>query len=220
MIELKRRKHINHIKRENIISKHINNNYREYIIISIIFLIGVIIGVIFINNLQENQQEIIKLYINNFIESINDGSEIDKAELLKESILSNLKIFLSLSIAGLTVVGMPILYIIICYRGFCLGYTLSAIIATLGVKSGGLFILSTIILQNIILIPCMFLLTISGIKLYKSVIKDKRKENIKIEILRHAIFCVLILIFMIFASFVEVYISTNFFIYISKFINT
>lgn len=220
MIESKRKRNTHHIKKENIILNHINNNYREYIIISIIFLIGLIIGVIFINNLKENQQETIKLYINNFIESINNGSEINKTELLKESIISNIKIFLLLNIAGLTVVGMPILYIIVCFRGFCLGYTLSAIIGALGIKNGVFFIVSTIILQNVILIPSMFALAVSGIKLYKSVIKDKRRENIKIEILRHTLFSLIILIFMIVASFIEVYISTNFFINIFNFINT
>ena len=207
----KRKKITNYIKRENIITRHIQNNLREYIIISIIFLIGVIIGVIFINNLKENQQEIIKKYINNFIESINNQNKIDKTELLKVSIISNIKIFLYLSVAGLTVIGAPILYIIICYRGFCLGYTLSAIIATLGIKNGILFIISTIFLQNLILIPCIFSIAISGIKLYKAIIKEKKRENIKVEILRHAVFSVIILVFMIFASFIETYISTTLF---------
>lgn len=218
MIESKRKNITHSIKKENIIVNHINNNYKEYLIILIIFLIGLIIGVIFINNLQQNQQETIKLYISNFIENINNGNEINKINFLKESIIANVKIFLLLAVAGLTVIGMPILYLIICYRGFCLGYTFSAIIASLGIKSGILFIISTIILQNIILIPAMFALTVSGIKLYKSITKDKRRENIKIEILRHTFFSLVILIFMILASLIEVYVSTNFFINIANYI--
>lgn len=46
-------------------------------------------------------------------------------------------------------------------------------------------------------------------KLYKSIVKDKRKENIKLEITRHTIFCVLILLFLEVSAFVEVYISTS-----------
>lgn len=46
-------------------------------------------------------------------------------------------------------------------------------------------------------------------KLYKSIVKDKRKENIKLEITRHTIFCVLILLMLELAAFVEVYISTS-----------
>ena len=214
----KRNKITNYISKDNIIVRHIKNNLREYIIISIIFLIGVIIGVIFINNLKENQQDIINVYLNNFIESIKNENQIDNVELLKTSIISNIKLCLYLSIAGLTVIGIPILYIIICYRGFCLGYTISAAIASLGIKNGSLFIISTIFLQNLIIIPCIFFLTISGMKLYKTIVKEKKKENIKLEIIRHAIFSVIILIFLIIASFVETYISTALFIKISNYL--
>ena len=39
----------------NIIKKHIYDNIREYAIVSILFLIGLILGVIFINNANETQ---------------------------------------------------------------------------------------------------------------------------------------------------------------------
>lgn len=46
-------------------------------------------------------------------------------------------------------------------------------------------------------------------KLYKSIVKDKRKENIKLEISRHTLFCILILALLEISAFIEVYISTN-----------
>ena len=46
-------------------------------------------------------------------------------------------------------------------------------------------------------------------KLYKSIIKDKRRENIKLEITRHTVFCAFILLILEISAFVEVYISTN-----------
>lgn len=52
-------------------------------------------------------------------------------------------------------------------------------------------------------------LAVSGMKLYKSIVKDKRKENIKLEITRHTIFCAIILAVLEISAFIEVYISTN-----------
>lgn len=46
-------------------------------------------------------------------------------------------------------------------------------------------------------------------KLYKSIVKNKRKENIKLEITRHTIFCAFILILLGVSAFIEVYVSTN-----------
>ena len=38
-----------------IISNHIMNNKKEYILVTLIFLVGIFLGVMFINNAQESQ---------------------------------------------------------------------------------------------------------------------------------------------------------------------
>lgn len=110
---------------------------------------------------------------------------------------------------GSTVIGIPIVLGIVAFRGFCLGYTISSSVAIWGTGKGILFFVTSMLLQNIIFIPCMLALAVSGIKLYKSIMKDKRKENIKIEIFRHTIFSVMILLLLILASFIETYVSTS-----------
>ena len=67
------------------------------------------------------------------------------------------------------------------------------------------------LLQNIIVIPATFALAISGIKLYKSIMKDKKRENIKLEILRHTLFCFIICVTLLVASLIEAYVSSNIF---------
>ena len=59
------------------------------------------------------------------------------------------------------------------------------------------------------LIPAILALAVSGIKLYKSIMKDKTKENVKIEILRHTVFSTIMLIILVIASVIEIFISTN-----------
>lgn len=78
------------------------------------------------------------------------------------------------------------------------------------------FIFSSMLLQNIIFIPVLFALAISGIRLYKSIMKDRRRENVKIEILRHTIFSGFLSVLLVVASAVETYISTNIFMLILK----
>lgn len=72
-----------------------------------------------------------------------------------------------------------------------------------------IFIITSLLFQNIIFIPSILFLAVSGMKLYKSIIKDKRRENIKMEITRHTIFCGFILLMLELSAFIEVYISTN-----------
>ena len=104
---------------------HIENNLKEYLIVTIIFFIGIIIGVIFINNTSENQSSEITNYIGSFIGDVND------LLLLKDSISKNITLAIFLWFMGSTVIGISIVYLTICFRGFCLGYTISSIILTL-----------------------------------------------------------------------------------------
>lgn len=105
--------------------------------------------------------------------------------------------------------GIPIVFGIVLYRGFCLGYTIATFISTIGFSKGLVFILIALLLQNMIFIPVILALGVSGFKLYESIIKDKRKENIKLEIIRHTMFSMIMLILLIISSIIESFISTN-----------
>lgn len=196
-------------KFKEIFITHINNNLKEYLIVVLIFLIGVVFGVIFINKANEIQVGEISTYINDFVNQLKSNVQIDKAELLRSSLISNLLLTILLWFVGSTVIGIPIVYGVIAYRGFCLGYTIASAMATLGTGSGIVFTLTSVLFQNILFIPCILALAVSGIKLYKSIVKDKRKENIKIEITRHTVFCTFVLLILEISAFVEAYVSTS-----------
>ena len=104
--------------------------------------------------------------------------------LFKNSIMQNLILGVVIWFFGTTVIGIPIVFGLVLYRGFCLGYTISTTILVLGLTKGLTFSIIALLIQNILFIPAILALAVSGFKLYKSIIKDKRKENIKLEILR------------------------------------
>ena len=195
----------------NTISKHIKDNIKAYCIVGFILIIGIILGVSFINNMQENQSNEVKGYINNFINNVKEDKNIDTSLLFKKSITNNFLLVLFMWFVGSTIIGMPLVLGMVLFRGFCLGYTISALIAVLGSQNGILFCITAILLQNIIVIPCIMTLAVSGIKLYKSIIRDRRRENIKLEVLTHTLISIIMLILLIGASFIESYLSTNLF---------
>ena len=199
---------------KNKILLYFSNNIREYAIILIIFLIGVILGTLYVRNMKENEYTEINSYITDFLDMVNNGSKVNSNGLFQTSLRNNLIIVFLLGLAGLTVIGMPILYIIIAFKGFSIGYTISAIIATVGRFKGFKFIISSLFLQNIIIIPCIIVLSVSGIKLYKSIIKDRRRENIKVEIIKYLSILFMISVLNIIAAFIESYISANIFIWL------
>ena len=86
---------------------------------------------------------------------------------------------------------------------------MSLCISVMGIGKGLCFVFSILLLQNIIFIPALVALAVSGFKLYKSIVKDKRKENVKLEILRHTVFSILMLILLLISSLIEIFVSTN-----------
>lgn len=186
-----------------VIKNYIKNNNKEYILATLLFLIGLFTGVLIINNLSDNDITNIESYINNFFINFKSTENIDKLQLISTSIKNN--VFLALIIwgAGTTIIGIPIVLIVILYRGIILGYTISAFSIVLGTYKGLLFCLITIFLQNILFIPAILTLGVSSIKLYKSIIKDRRRENIKVGVIRHTIIALLMTIILILSSVFE-----------------
>ena len=194
---------------KRVIEEHITRNVKTYFILIIIFLLGLIIGLIVVNNSSTEQETEITSYINNFVTELKNGSKLDYFKLLKSSFFNNLFLVIILWFMSSTVIGIPIVYGMVGYKGFCMGYTISSVVLSLGTSKGIAFVLSSMLIHNIILIPCMLAVATSGINLYKSIIKDRRKENIKIEIIRHTVFCLIMLAIMAVGSLIETYISSN-----------
>ena len=94
-------------KRLNIkstIYKHVTNNSKEYILVTLIFLVGIFLGVMFINNTQETQMLEITTYLNNFINKLKNIENLKNIEILKTSIIENIILAVTLWFFGTTVI--------------------------------------------------------------------------------------------------------------------
>ncbi|MCL2355351.1 MAG: stage II sporulation protein M, partial [Oscillospiraceae bacterium] len=134
------KKHLKKSTIRNIVFTHIENNIKEYFIVSVLFIVGIIIGVIFINNLSEEGQEEISGYFSSFITSMQNEEPINEGALLMDSILNNTGIALLIWLMGMAVIGIAAVYVIVIFRGFVLGYTIASAISFFGIGKGSLFI--------------------------------------------------------------------------------
>lgn len=189
----------------SIIRDDITNNAKSYFIIGIIFVVGLFLGVMFINQIKDKSE--IESYINTYIDETKGIQNGDYFEELQDDIKNNVMLVFLLWFAGTTIIGIPIVLGIILFRGFCLGYTIASCVYVLGKMKALIFITITILLQNIIFIPAIMILGVSSIKLYKSIVKDRRRENIKLSIIKHCIISVMILIVLIISSILKIGVS-------------
>ena len=189
------------------LKNYVKNNYKEYLLVCILFLIGIFVGVMIINNCKDTQLTEITTYIKDFITKYKEIENINISSLIIDGIKKNLLFAIILWLAGTTVIGMLVVLIMILLRGVILGFTISSITSTLGFFKGTVFTLTSILLQNLLYIPAILTIGVSSIKLYKSIIKDKRRENIKIEIIRHTIISFFMVILIVISIFIESFIS-------------
>lgn len=196
-------------KRKNeiftIMKDDVFNNAKSYFIVVIIFVVGIFFGVMFVNQTEDKSE--IEKYINTYVDETKVLQNGDYFSELQKDIKNNVGLVLLLWFAGTTIIGIPIVLGVILFRGFCLGYTIASCVFALGRMKALIFIAITILLQNIIFIPALMILGVSSIKLYKSIIKDRRKENIKVSIVKHSIISLVILIALVISSIIKIEIS-------------
>lgn len=206
---------------KNIFISYVLDNIREITIITLIMFIGLILGVIYINNMDNENRSIVNNHINEIFDYVKDSQDenkmIDNFEILKSNLKRNLIYMLLLGLFSSCLIGIPIMYFLILGKTFSLGYTMSAIIASIGTKSGIIFICSSMVLHNIIFLIAIYLVSISGKNLYKEVLGEER-ENIKYKILKHVIFIIISLLYAIGAALIETYISNTLFLMLRNYI--
>ena len=202
--------------KKSVIFEYVNSSKKNFIIIFTIFVIGILIGVFCINNTKSSEMNKISEYINLIINNIKSDENINRFQCFSQSLMNNLRLIFIIWILGTTIVGSYFLYIVIIYKGFSVGYTISAIIASLGIKSGGIFVFSTLLFQNLVFLPSLFILSESGLKVYNRI--KENNMNLRFEIIRHFIVMLIVLIFIFISSIIEAYVSTNTLIFFKNFI--
>ena len=144
--------------------------------VGIVLVLGLLFGSIYITILSnDDKKELlnnITIYFNNF-KSI---SFQDKLNIFKESFIKNIIYFILIWLLGISVIGFPIILIMIFYKSFLLGFSIASIFAKY--KLSGLYKIIIYIFPSriILLILAVFLACLSinlSNKLVNSTLKKK-----------------------------------------------
>ena len=201
---------------KKVLIDYIDRNKKTFIILISFFIIGIFVGVTLLNNLSSNLKQEVNSYIESVINLLKENNEINMFEMFLISIKENILFILLIWFLGLTIIGGYFIYLTVLYKGFLLGYTAAAFIATLGIKTGTLVIIVSLLMQNVVFIPAMLLISENGIKLCKGI--HKTCLNLKEEFIRHNIIMLITIMLILIASFIEVYFSMNLLIFFKEII--
>lgn len=194
---------------KGVIGSHIANNQSAYFFLLLAFILGVSAGAFTVNGLSPVQRDELSNYFQGFLQLFNDQS-LDSSELLSVALLENLKLVAVMWVLGVSIIGIPFIFMLMAVRGFITGFSSGFIINAIGMK-GVLFTIFTILPKEIIIIPCLIALGVNGINFSLRIIRSRSsktsiKDGIKTNLLSYCFVTLFFSCFIFAAILMEAYI--------------
>lgn len=139
-------------KKGSVAINHVKDHATVYVFMIILFLTGIIFGAILVNSMNFVQKQDLFFYLERFFQQLQEGSPIEKNEIFKSSSLYHAKYLFLLLILGLSVIGLPIVWILLFLKGLVVGFSVGFLVNQIGIK-GFLLAALSIAPQNILTIP-------------------------------------------------------------------
>lgn len=199
-------------KNRTLILNHLKEHATIYLFMIILFLTGIIFGAIIVNSMSFIQKQDLFFYLERFFGQIADDQQIKSGEILKDSFFYHAKYLLLLFVLGLSVIGLPIVWILLFIKGLVVGFSVGFIVNQLGVK--GLLLASlSIAPQNIIIIPVYIvagsLSMIFSLTLLNKLFTRRISHSIFQPFGRYITMFCLLLIGSLVAALLEVYVANG-----------
>lgn len=130
------------------------------LVILIITIISLILGILFLAVISKSNKELVTQTLNNFFKNISQ-KKFNTNIALFNSLSNNIIIDLTIWLLGISIIGIPIIILILSTKSFVLGFSISSIIYNYGLKG--------IILTLIYIIPHTINLLVTILLSYYSI---------------------------------------------------
>lgn len=197
---------------KKLIMDHVKKYATIYLFMLVLFLTGVIFGAVIVNSMSFVQKQDLFFYLEQFFEKIAGSKEVDNSEILKNSFFYHAKYLLLLFILGLSVIGLPIIWILLFLKGLVVGFSVGFIVNRLEFE--GLILASlSIAPQNFVVIPIYLiagsLSMIFSLTLLNKLISRRLSRPILQPLSRYVIVFTLLLAGAMLAALLEAYVSNE-----------
>ena len=143
-----------------------------YLILFFVFCAGIIAGMYSLDSLNTTQKQNALVYVNSSFAAIKQ-STLNWSSIFKNSLYNNAILYLPLIFFGLFTITVPLAFVVICAKGYLIGF--SALFIIKSYSFFGLFIvLLCVILPSVLTLPCYFVMAKKAI--INGVNKLKRRD--------------------------------------------
>ncbi|RFA37187.1 stage II sporulation protein M [Virgibacillus dokdonensis] len=199
-------------KNKTLLINHVKEHATIYLFMVILFLTGVIFGAILVNSMNFVQKQDLFFYLERFFKQITDNEQANYDEIFKNSFFYHIKYLLLLFVLGLSVIGLPLVWILIFLKGLVIGFSVGFMVNQLGLN-GLLIATLSIAPQNFIIIPVYIvagsLAMIFSLTLLSKLFTNKIAQPVFQPFGRYVILFSLLALFASVAALLETFIANE-----------
>jgi stage II sporulation protein M len=188
-------------------------HYSEYLFFTAaVFVVGVIFGSIVVHSLDLDQKKQLLDQLQSFFSAVIDHQTASGLEVMWNRAASNLKMMGLIWILGLSIIGLPIIVVLLFLKGFAIGFVIG-FLAEQYTWKGLIFICTVIFPQNVLVIPAFVVTCVAAIAFTITLIRNRLNQQqvaVYPKFLSFSGTVLLMAIVMIVASGIEGYISPVF----------
>ncbi len=156
--------------RGNRLGHHFREHAPIYLFVTVLFLMGVIFGAIVVNSLSITQKEDLFYYLSQFFGQMAEGKVAASNDLFYQSLFHNSKYIGLMFVLGVSIIGLPIILIMLFLKGLVVGFTVGFLVNQMGWKGFAISFVS-VLPQNIIIIPVFIVAAVLSVSFSLKMIK-------------------------------------------------
>ncbi|GGM22343.1 stage II sporulation protein M [Paraliobacillus quinghaiensis] len=196
----------------NVFLNHLIKYRLIYFFMIVLFLVGIIFGAIIVNSMTFIQKTDLFFYLDQFMNRLLEGPIVDNQDMFKTTFLYHLQYLGLFFILGLSVIGLPIIWILMFVKGVVVGFSVGFFVNQLGWK-GFVFAAASIAPQNIFIIPVYLLASsiamIFSLALLQKIFSRKIQQPTAQPFLQYVVVFLLFVCVAAVAAIVETFISNQ-----------
>lgn len=194
-------------KKTNVFKSFFLAHMNLYLFLLILFIIGLITGIVHSAILGDEAKSESYTYITTFINALKT-KQFDINILFNEFLVTNLKPAIFLWLFGLWIIGIPLICIYIAFEGYSIGFVISIILNSLGTGKGSLLLGLALLPQELFVIPVLLTMGVNSILFAKAIWKTKSSaSSIKFDIYRYIFLFILCIAVLIAVTVIQTYIQ-------------
>lgn len=178
----------------------------------VLLVVGVVTGALAIRTMDHGEKDDLVGYLDVFLRGLaRDPAAANAGEVWRLAALNHGRTALALWFLGLTIIGSPLIAVIVFVRGFILGFTVGFFVQELGYR-GVMLATAAVLPSNLLAVPAFILLAVMALTFSTGLIRARPSRSMELarRVLAYSLLCLALTAGLLLAGVVEAYVSPVF----------